>query len=543
MTKSLSFLSTRARIGLGVALGCLLAGLCAVSASSAPAAAPSLAPVAVTGTVESQIQPDSAAEMATPAAPMSDAERARLKARLEAIREATSSNAGAGDPVGTSDSPATRVGGASRANLVTINRKNTRSSAVSSTLAEPAAANDSTEVFYNGNTYHSQSANRGVTWTAGAAIPAGPADAPNVCCDPDAIHHGGLDTTFHIMLYTNAALTNGVVRIFVRRGTIAGGVDCTYTIDPGGTANNVLPDYPHLATSNGFIYLSTNNITNGTTWTGAQVRRFNASQMANCQTAAVSTFTHTGAVGQRILTPVENASTTMYFGSNDSANSFRVFRWPESSAVVSQFVRPLSHGSNFSNPNCQGGTGNFDFVERSTSWSIAGFRLRGAVVPGSRVWFLWNAAQDASHPQAHLHSAIFTDAAAPASLTSNAVFNSAVCFAYPSLGANSSGDFGLSLAFGGDKTASSGSAARGGIGVDDSATVGNRFGSITQTASGTHNRSDGRFGDYFTVRRNDRCPATGWVGTNYGLSGGSTTSAHVNARYVEFQSSTKAACP
>ena len=122
------------------------------------------------------------------------------------------------------------------------NFRNTRAQVVSSTLAEPSAAQDSVEVFYGGNTYFSRSADRGATWTA-LAIPAGPAEASIACCDLDAVHHPVQDTTFHTVLYTNASQTNGVVRIFVKRSTIAG-YDCTYLIDPGGTANNVLPDYP-----------------------------------------------------------------------------------------------------------------------------------------------------------------------------------------------------------------------------------------------------------------------------------------------------------
>lgn len=488
----------------------------------------------VSRSASSSIKPDGPAQAGLP---MSDAGREALAKRVQDRREAAAARGGGGAH-GAGSARETRIAADSEANFIKRNNKNTRASAVSNTIAEPSAANDSTEVLYGGNTYFSRSADSGFSWL-GESIPGGPADAPLVCCDLDAVHHGGLDTTFALALYVNSSATNGVVKIFVRRSTIAGGNDCSYTIDPGGTGT-LLPDYPHIAVSNNFVYLTTNNLS-GSSWTGAQIRRFNASQMANCQTTTTNTVTYTGSDGQRVLTPVENSSTTQYFGLNRTANVFRIIRWPESTTGISTFDRSLSHGTAFINSDCRGGTGNFDFIERSTSWSIGGFRLRGAVVPNNRLWFVWNAGRDASHPQAHLHSAIFTEPGL-STLSSPAVFNSTRCFGYPTLGANGFGEFGLTFAHGG-RNGGGGSAAQGAIAVDDSSSAGNFFPTISTTASGTHNRSDGRYGDYFTLRRNDKCPSTGWVATNYALSGGNTSPSHVNARYVEFQSSTRLACP
>jgi hypothetical protein len=219
---------------------------------------------------------------------------------------------------------------------------------------------------------------------------------------------------------------------------------------------------------------------------------------------------------------------------------FRIIRLREAATALELFDRTLSHGSNFVNPDCRGGTGNFDWIERSTAWSIAGFRLRGAVRPGNRLWFMWNVGADASHTQAHIHSAIFTEPGL-AALTHSPVFNNTFCFGFPALSSNTSNEFGLTVALGG-RAGGGGTAARGGIGVDDSASAGNFFPTISITAGATHNRSDARFGDYFTIRKRDDC-SFGWAATNYGLVNGNTSSANVNARYVEFQSSLHAACP
>ncbi len=511
----------------------LVAGVPVVSGvATAAAAEPSHR--GVQGTF-STIRPNGAL---SPAAPVSAAERDRLARRNR--RDPTASNRGAGRAVGADTSPETTAWAGSKVPSVTRNNRNNVAQFLGSRLAEPAAASDGAEVFFGGNTYFSRSVNNGTSFTY-EAIPGGPADAPIACCDVDTARHNGLDTTFISVLYLNSARTNGVVRIFVRRGTISGGADCSYDVDPGGSSA-VLPDYPHLAVSNNFVYLTTNNLATGSQWTGAQIRRFNASQMANCQSVGATTLNYVGSDGQRVLTPVENASTTMYFGLNRSANLFRILRLPESSSTLSQFDRTLSHGTSFPavEADCRGGVGNLNWMHLALD--ISGFDLHGAVVPGDRLWFLWNAGGDSSHPQAHLHSAIFSEPGLT-TFTSPAVWSSGQCFAYPALGANALGEFGLTFAEGG-RAGGGGGAAQGAIAVDDSQSAGNTFPSFTVTAGASHNPVDGRFGDYFTIRRNNKCFGSyGWSATNYGLAFGNTSSSNVNARYVEFQSSTRPACP
>ncbi|MDP9240608.1 MAG: hypothetical protein M3O55_08235 [Actinomycetota bacterium] len=453
--------------------------------------------------------------------------REAIADRVGAVRAPAGAKAG---PVGKP----TVIAAGSEAAQVTRNNRNTRATAVANTLAEPGAANEGQKVFYTGNTFASKSSNGGVSWSA-VALPAGPADASIACCDLDVLRVHNRDRIITSLLYTNAAQTNGVVRLFVRNDPLNAPL-CTYTIDPGGTADNLLPDYPHIAVSSNFLYLSTNSITGGS-WTGAQIRRFNLAQMSACGSVSFNTFTWTGAVGQRILTPVQGAKTIMYFGSNESSTQFRIFSWPESTTTITTGLRTVGL-SNFVNPDCRGGVGNFDFIERSTAWSIAGFRLRGAT-GGGKVTFWWPVGADANHPQAHLHGVSL--AVSNLAVTAEPpVWNGGTCFSYPSVASNTAGDYGLTLAFGG-QAGGGGTAAQGAVAVDDADSAGIFFPSLLLTAQGTHNRSDARYGDYFTIRTNARCNQN-WVATNYALLNGATTSAHVNARYIEFQSSLRAAC-
>ena len=66
---------------------------------------------------------------------------------------------------------------------------------------------------------------------------------------------------------------------------------------------------------------------------------------------------------------MEGATTTQYFGVNRTSNLFRIIRLRENNNALELFDRTVPHGSNFVNPDCRGGTGNVDWIERSTAFT------------------------------------------------------------------------------------------------------------------------------------------------------------------------------
>ena len=161
---------------------------------------------------------------------------------------------------------------------------------------------------------------------------------------------------------------------------------------------------------------------------------------------------------------------------------------------VQQYLRTVQ-ASSFTNPDCRGGTGNFDFIQQGTSWSVAGFRTRctvaqGAIQPDGVLACYWNSNRVGAIPQGHVRSAVFR--LSDLALTAQPhLFSNSQCFGYPAVTGNSLGDIGISVAFGG-RFGGGGTAARAGVGVDDQFTAGTGvFGAIVQTASGVANRSDG----------------------------------------------------
>lgn len=505
------------------------------------------------------LAPDKSAEVADATAPaMSDAEKAAFIERFYARREASAATAVAA-PSAVTDADVeagvarvapTRVGPNGAIELpdtVVIGRnpKNlTAEGSANSTLAEPAAVNNRAQVLYAGNFSHAErSTNHGVSYTS-FTIPAGPTDAPIQCCDNDMAYDEFTNTAFHSHLYVNSALTNGVVRIFVKDPANLSVTKCSYTIDPAGTANNILPDYPHIAVSNTKVYLTINALP--TTGAGfARIYRFDETQMRNCQTTSTQTFTQNqGTIGQRVWVPAGGGDlrTNMMWVQHESATSMRIFNWNQSDAAPTSVVRTVA-SSVFSNPDCRGGTGNFDFIERSTATSIAGFRTRCTMASGvdqsEPVLICYNhsAPNGSSRPHAYLRGTVFR-ISDRVLISQPDIFNTSHCWGYPAMSSNSRGNIGMAVAFGG-RTGGGGTAVQGAVGIKKSAAV---VGSFITTASGVANRSDGRYGDYSTMERYHTC--TAWFGgTTYAWDSSPVDAANdVNARWTEFGREGDLAC-
>ncbi len=410
-----------------------------------------------------------------------------------------------------------------------------------STLAEPAAANNSDLVFAAGNFRHAEfSQDGGVTWTDDSPTPIGPPGAEIAAGDSDIVIDGATRVGFYSLLYLNSTVTNGIVRIHVRRNLNAP-VDCAYDIVPT-PGTNVFPDYPHLGVTKRFLWLSTNEIVGSSQ--RARMYRFPIDQMASCADTVDGSFVEWAASleGQRVWVPAggTNNSETMYWGHNMNTTTFRLFSWDESSASASNVTRTVSP-SIFTQPDCRGGVNNTNFIN-ATAVSIVGFSLRGTLMAlreadgyHNGIGFFWQAGANpaAGQPQGFVRAAIFRDAVGGFALVGQPdIFSPDICFGFPIVTANSRGDIGITLAAGG-QAGGGGTAAQGFVGISDEFTGGNgSFGSVFIAAAGSHNRADGRFGDYFTIHPYEPCEK--WFSaTSYALNGGTAVS-NVNSRYVEF---------
>ena len=487
------------------------------------------------GVTTEKVSPD--AEL-RPALPMSNAQRQVLLEKYLARREAMDlANAspmvaveqpGAergreaveGPPAPEADFHTPPVGAAKDPYLGRNNQNPQANGALASNWAQTSAVNEGPHIFYTGNTHAEYSTNGGTSYN-NVAIPAGPATAPNACCDLDVIYDKGRGVTFWSVLYTDAAVSQGSVRIFVRRH-IPSGNNCSSTYTPGA---GILPDYAHLGLSNDFLYLTT---IEGSTH---KIRRYNLDELVDCVPTTVDNISVTPAVGHRAVVPVEGATDTMYWAYHESSTVIRIYYWRETAASPSSATQTIN-AHNHSNPDCRGGTNNTDWIEGSASYSITGFRMRGAV-GGGELGFFWNVSSDASHTQAHVHAVIVRDIPALGFpiLSQPHIFNNSSCIAYPAVGVNERGDWGMVVGWGG-VSGGGGVAVHTNFSIRDDYDTG--FLVHTPFATGTHNPASSlpRWGGYQSVRRHQAC-GMAWSGTGYAHNGG-TGVANINARYIEF---------
>lgn len=262
--------------------------------------------------------------------------------------------------------------------------------------------------------------------------------------------------------------------------------------------------------------------------------------MSDCVATSFSTFTQPfSTFGQRIWVPAEGTNNieTMHWVQHDNSTTLRIFSWAEANAGPSSVTRALAaSGFTTATVDCTGGTNNENWWNSVTAAGIFGFRHRTAVAPGANggpgvLAAYWNSGPVGGQTQGHVRGAVFS-LAGLGLLAQPLHFNNGFCFGYPVVTANKRGDIGVSMAFGGNAGAG-GTAAQGFVSLDDEFTPG--IGSFEPgiiTASATHNRVGGRYGDYFTIHPYEPCEK--WFSaTNYGLLNG-TGVANVNSRYVEF---------
>jgi hypothetical protein len=406
-----------------------------------------------------------------------------------------------------------------------------------STILEPTTVNEGNTAIYTGNWFFSYSTNGGANWTE-EGTPGGTASAPFFCCDIDSIYDPARGIFIWSALYCSDILctTTGSVLIFVRR-TASGGNTCTYELDYTALFGE-LPDYPRIGISNKFLYLSVNSLTSGgAAWSAADMWRVDLDQIADCASSATaSIFSYVGTVGQRAFIPGTNAQHAMYWATNENTTQLRVFKWPETSTSVQQFLRTVSP-TTFANSNCIGGTNGRGVFTNTTAWSIAGFPLRTAT-GGPRVLVLWSAAADAGHSNAYIRGADFQEPNLVL-ISQPDIYSSSHCYNHPAVvGSERDGHYGLAVLFGG-KVGSGGPGLNAAVGIDDDYTTGIGVFDLMTVTTGTHNPEPsstvpaGRVGDFVSVQRHRPCGLSAFVAAVYELNGGGDETS-VRGRYVEF---------
>jgi hypothetical protein len=406
-----------------------------------------------------------------------------------------------------------------------------------SIVVEPSVSNQAKNVVFLSNDRADYSTDGGATFNT-LTIPTGPAKAPIFCCDQSIVY----DRAHSIWIWSTLDKSKSgdvmLVQISVIRNLPT--VECTYVYDPGRTANDIKVDYPQLGLGDNKFYLSTSESRNGS-WYRARMLRFDLDDINSCPATVVGRAVGWLPANKRMWTPIRGAKEIMYWANLENTTQLRVWTWPESDNAATWVLKSVQP-TTFANPDCRGGANNKDWMEKK-GWHITEGFMRGALGRGgvgssipakSRLQFYWNGANDATHLQAYVRSAVF-DLPDLNLIDEPNIHNDDFCFGYADVHPNARGDFAVVVAFGG-KAGGNGRALGSGVGIEDEFTPRYRLKTVYVTSDGTDmpsskNKSrDQRFGDYLSVKPHEPCELW-WVAGTYALTNGGTSPA---GTYVEF---------
>jgi hypothetical protein len=387
-----------------------------------------------------------------------------------------------------------------------------------SVIDEPAHATNGKYVFFTGNWYAAKSSNGG----AGFAYLNPYADFPDFCCDQDVVQ----DPARNLIIWFRQGVKDntGVNKIKIGASTNGGVSFATYTYLPTGfdpTLTGQWIDYPHLAMSNNFLYLTINTF-NGNSATGKLLIRIPLNELAAAATIHPVVWKETTGV---TWTPVQGAREIMYLGSPfSSAGQFKVYSQPESSTNLTSVTKTIPawtsttrNSAHCLTPNGRNPCGRTDH------------RLTAGWVSKGVIGFFWNVKEGGGFPYPYINAATFKESDKSV-LGRPYIFNTGYAFQYGAAAPNARGDIGIACFVEGGSQGY----PRLVVGMDDDYTAASTPWALGIAASSTNwgldNGGQEGSGDYLRVRAHNPAP-TIWTTSAYIGTGSPVTYV---GKYVVF---------
>lgn len=305
-----------------------------------------------------------------------------------------------------------------------------------------------------GNTFIKVSSDGGVTFpTTITNFSTVFGDSPDggYCCDQVLHYIPSIDRVVWLIQSNQTAAGASRERVaWARPADIAANFATAWTwfdLTPGflGNGANDWLDYPDLAVSNGYLYVSFDDVTTGN---GLVVARISLADLQKPGGQTVSwDFTHPQdgktAKGSHLA---QNATSTMYWGGHPRTNQTQVCHWADGS---SQYACEAHDHNDYAN----GGSSYSSLAPDGQYWLAPQFsndRIMSIVRrPSGELWFAWNAGRDATF--AHPYVAVLKiNEATLQPIDELEIWNPDHAYAYPALAVNpSSGEVSVSLLWGG----------------------------------------------------------------------------------------------
>ncbi|HEV8420449.1 MAG TPA: hypothetical protein VGR13_03735, partial [Actinomycetota bacterium] len=269
-----------------------------------------------------------------------------------------------------------------------------------SSIGEPSVGQAGKFVFYTHNWYAHRSTDGGQTWTGIDPF----VGFPDFCCDQEAIYSTGRN----VLIWERMGLvpvggTENVIKLGA--STNGGASFCNFDITPGQIGeSNAWHDYPHLAVTNRYLWMTTNLFDLTDTWIKSVIMRFPLSVLSTCGSLNYSTWS-TNAVFT--ITPAQGALYTQFFVSHLDTNTERIFYIYQGSGslLFTDTDVPAWTATPRGSAHCPilGGSNPCARTDDRVS-SVFVRRLNGQYW---QLWEFWNVAEGGGFPLPYVNAATF----------------------------------------------------------------------------------------------------------------------------------------
>lgn len=387
-----------------------------------------------------------------------------------------------------------------------------------SQVGEPSLANNGKWIFLSGNWYASVSLDHGATWKYVDPYSMFPAANGGFCCDQVVHYDPSRDLLFWLLQYVEDGQRN-TLRLAIARGSaLESNSWYYYDFTPDGVNNGWTKqwfDYPDLALSNNFLYITSNVFRISGAWTRSVVLRLSLDQLA---AGAELSYNYFATTELGSIKCTQGAREAMYFGSHRTGTSVRVFSWPEDSTAPASTDVTIAAWSDAT--RVAPGPDGRDWCDRIDR------RMTAAWVANGVIGFMWTAAQDPPTRPFPYVRVVRIDEKTKALIDEPDIWNSGFAWAYPAVSPNDRGHLGLSAFWGGGSSHPSHA-----VGIDDDYTPAVGWAFVT-TKAGSHGPSANRWGDYLACRRHAPDGLT-WIATGFTQQGG-TAGEDIEPRFIHF---------
>lgn len=316
----------------------------------------------------------------------------------------------------------------------------TSPSGFASNINEPAHGAAGANVFVTWNWRAAVSVDGGIIWDDINPF----ADFPAFCCDQDVLYDRGRD----MIIWSRQGIADGIGnnQLKIGRSNNGGATWCTYTLTGAtvGFSGNWF-DYEHLATTNDFLYVTSNMFDAAGIFQRHILMRFPLDTLRTCSTVTPTVFTST--VGWS-WTPVQGAREVMYLGDQiSSTGTFRVYTQPETTTTLT-FVDRAIPAWTFTNGDgictVSNGTNPCARADQRITAGVVTNNTAGGSLANGVITFFWNVRQGGSFPLPYVEAAAFVEST-KAYLSSPRIFNSSNAWHWAAAAPNERGDIGLTV--------------------------------------------------------------------------------------------------